>query len=331
MGQKSEITGKAGATPPPDAPIETAQPLQPGTLAHQQQQARTNERTLPPFAPRPSGPRQAAPPAQTAPPAPAAVTTTEAAAVDRLVEEFFGDTPPPPAAPPPSPATVMPSAGLSMHDSLVSADVDQLEDRLPALTAEERARMPAASDSDSPARGILPNLTPPAQPDKFEGISRGGFTDVGDAQYFPLDGSELGQLALGLCDTLAAQIPNDLRFQMALVYPRVRAKLTLEIEGSVDDRDAGFKIEKIFVPQPTQPGSTPIDVARQRGTDIVFVVDVTRQEFTPEGDVDRPPDQIREELGLPIPRKQILTDLSGMRQTMVDVVHPGADAQALTR
>jgi hypothetical protein len=305
MAKKSDITGAIGVAPPPDAPIETAQPLTPEFLAEQRARAAENERTLPPFNPkgtgRPVPAAAAAPPAQPQPPA--------VQIVDPLANDFFD----------PLPSSDEGMAAEATHD-----------EPLPPLTADERARMPAASNTDTPAKGLLPNLTPPEQPDKFEGISRGGFTDVGDAQYFPLTGDELHELCLALCDTLVAQIKNDLRFSIALTYPRVRARLRLEVEGAVDDRDGGFVIEKVHIPKSGAGGSTPLDVARQRATEVVFVVQAGRQEFSEDGDVDTPPDQIREELGLARPRKQIIQTQGG-GQAMVDIISPGSDLRAVNR
>lgn len=304
MANKSEITGAVGVEPPPDAPREHAQPLQPETLAIQQERAKENERPLAPFKHQNKKPIQLAP----AVPAPPVEQPTQAppvsASTEALIDNVFGETP-----------SVDPE---SVHEA-----------ELPTLTEEDRLRMPAASDTDTPSKGLLPNLTPP-KGDKFDGISRGGFSDVGEAQYFPLTGDELKELVLALMDDLAARIPNDLRFSMALTYPRVRAIVKVEIEGHAEDGDAGFVIEKVFAPKDGAPGSTPQAIANQRADQVCFVVKASRQEFTPDGESDLPPDAIRDELGLSKPRKTIIEHPGG-RQTFVDIASPGSDLPAVMR
>jgi len=332
VGNKNEITGKVGAAPPPDAPIESAAPLQPSTLEFQQQQARSNERTLPPFAPKPMGlvsgvvaaVRSAIMPPKAEPVAPA--PDPEPSRVQQLAEEFFGDEPYLPVVQQQADAAPV----SPFHDPMISGDVDQLVDVLPELTAEDRLRMPAASNSETPSKGLLPSLVPDTMPDKFDGISRGGFSDVNDAQYFPLTGEELRELVCALADTLIAQVRNDLRFSLALTYPRVRAVLRLEVEGAAEDKDGGFVIEKVFAPKAGTPGGTALEIARQRANQVCFVIQAVRQEFSEDGQSDQPPDAIRDELGLSRPRKTIIQGQGG-QQFMVDIPSPGTDVSALTR
>lgn len=306
-GRDRGVTG-GGAVPPPDAPIEITQPLRPdaggmvladGTVTSPRERALANERVLPPFNPPKGGPKP--------PPVVAAPVVVNPQPNQAAIEEFFG------------------SDTTSALDPVVPAEAVAPE--LPPLTAEDRLRMPAASNSDSPARGRLADITPP-KGDKFEGIARGGFGDFGDAQYEPLNGAELLQLSLELADRLVEQIRNDLRFSMALTYPRVRVRLALEVTGHAEDVADGFSVEKFFVAKDGQPGSTPIDVARLKADRICFVVDEARGEITDTGDSDAPPDQIRDELGLPKPRKQIIERNGG--QSFVDI-GPESDSAAVTR
>ena len=326
MGNKSEITG-GGAVPPPDAPIESAQPIQPDALDAMLANAAVNEKVLPPFNPKPMGrPIQAL--SNT-------VSRVKDATAD-LIADVFGTDPPkvvsavggPRVQEIPKDRSVVAGQGLPIpqNDPMFS-EVDQLEDVLPELTAEDLTRMPAASNTDTPSKGLLPNLTPP-KGDKFDGIARGGFGNLDEAQYFPLSGDEAGQLALALMDTLAAQIPNDLRFSMALTYPRIRMTLQLIVEGQAEDNNAGFEILKIKAPKEGEKGGTPLEIAQARADQVCFVISARRQEFTPEGESDQPPDAIRDELGLHKPRKQII-ETNG-RQAFVDVV-PGSDLAALRR
>lgn len=313
----SKVSGGIGSVPPPDAPHETAEPIRAETLAVHRQMAQQHEKVLAPLNPqRLKGPL---PVPQPDPPA-----TVQISEIDQLVADVFG------APVPDRPGIIVAGQG----DPLPAMDpeqglVDQLDD-LPPLTEEDRARMPAASMSESPAKGILPDLIPRAEPNKFEGISRGGFSDIGEAQYFPLDGSELKELVLSLFDVLSKQIQNDLRFSMALTYPRVRARVRIEIEGAAEDKDGGFTIEKVRAPKPGAPGGTALDIARQRANQIVFVVEAVKQEFSEDGTSEAPPDQIRDELQLHRPHKQIIQGQMPGQQFMVDV-GPGSDLASVTR
>lgn len=329
------VAGVMGATPPPDAPKETTQPLQPdaggivvydpvtqqptGEVVTPAQRAAANEKPLAPFNPKrstltpeqinaqlkamglpPVQPATTLPVPPVATPAPPAEGSTEA-----LISDVFGeDLPPDMQAPPVDP-------------------VAAILEPPPPLSEEDRARMPAASDTDTPSKGLLPTLTPPTG-DKFEGIARGGFSSLDDGQYFPITGDELKTLVGQMLTALKDQIQNDLRFSMALTYPRLRATLELRVEGHVEDADSGFTINKVRGPKHT----TPLEVARKRSKAVVFVLDEVRQEFTPAGEVDTPPDAMRADLGLVIPHKQLLQGERG-EQSFVDLI-PG-DTAALTR
>ena len=306
MSDKREITGGAGMIPP-DAPREVPQPLRPELLQRQAERARMNEQPLPPFNPQ-QGRRSI--PSVAPPAAPASPPST---AMDALIADVFADTP-----------VILPTAPPTPEEGLI----DQYEDILPPLTDEDRKRMPAASLTDTPAKGLLPNLVPP-KGDKFDGIPRGGFADASDAQYYPITGEELIEVVCTVTDTLIAQIKNDLRFSMALTYPRLRVRVRLEVEGAAEDNNAGFEIQKVYVPKEGMGGSTPLEIARAHGAnEVVFVVTSTMQEFTPDGQSDLPPDAIRDAIGMPKPRKQMVN--LGGRQSFVDVI-PGQDARAVTR
>src|SRR6185295_6456080 len=190
-----EITGAVGVPPPADAPRESAQPIQQGTVESQLARARQNEQPRPPF-----NPKGVRPIVETTP-APTNLSTPP------IAGDFFD----PPAESPPVVAS----------DDVAKPEVSPRNRPLSALTEDERKRMPAASDTDSPARGLLPTLVPP-KGDKFEGIERGGFGDMGEAQYFPLSGDELKELVFDLMDKVHGEIQNDLRFSLALTYPCVR-------------------------------------------------------------------------------------------------------------
>lgn len=177
-----------------------------------------------------------------------------------------------------------------------------------------KTEYPAASNSESPTRG-LPGTAPiPAARSTVPiGIS-GGFGSAGDAEYFPLDGREALTLAMQLFDELSARLQNDLRFSMAVTYPRLSMKLQLVIEGEADDQ--AFTIEKVLPPH-GKWDRTPIEVAKQNGDSVVFVVTALRREFDEEGNVQTPADGMRDELGLRKPRKHSVG--SGIGKSIVDV------------
>ncbi len=175
---------------------------------------------------------------------------------------------------------------------------------------EQRARLaqPAASHTDSPARGVPRGTSAPGKE------VTGGFGDAVGAQYFPLDGTELRELVLAMCDKFVEQIQNDLRFSIATVYPRVAVSLSLVVEGFVED--IGFEITRVMPPHT----KTPVAIAHERADEGVFVVKVTRAEVSADGEHDSPPNAIREELGLQVPRKQRVAIPGGF--AVVDVTQP---------
>jgi len=158
---------------------------------------------------------------------------------------------------------------------------------------------PAASTTDSPSRGL-----PTAVADPGKQIT-GGFGDAGQAQYFPLDGSELRELIKAELDTIAGQLDDDLRFSMALTYPRVRARVIVEVEAYVSEQS--FQIVRV----PPPHTRTPLEIARERAEEVCFVVLVERIEMLPDGQSVSPPNAIREELGLVVPHKHAIMTPSG--------------------
>jgi len=174
-----------------------------------------------------------------------------------------------------------------------------------AVAQHVKSHQPAASDSDSPSRGI-----PTASADPGKQVT-GGFGDVGEAQYFSLDGTEVRNLTLMLMDELSARIQDDLRFSMAVCYPRVTVRVEIHVEGFAEDQ--GFVIPKVMPPHER----TPVEIAQQHGDQIVFVVVAERQEMTPEGVSVAPPNKLRIEMGLPVPRKQSIETPTG--RILVDV------------
>jgi hypothetical protein len=182
--------------------------------------------------------------------------------------------------------------------------------RRTAEDAEISAHAPAGSDTDSPVRG-LPGTAPiPAVRSRAQLLPSGGFGDTGAAQYYPLDGSELRALVETLMDELHAHIQADLRFSIAACYPRVAVKVQLVVEGEVQDQ--GFTIQKVGAHD-----KTPLEVAQACGDSVVFVVVKQRREFDEAGNVEAPPDALRDELGLPKPHKHVVKN--GLTSSFADL------------
>jgi hypothetical protein len=184
--------------------------------------------------------------------------------------------------------------------------------RQPTKTADDdiKARAPAASDTDSPTRGVPGTAPVPAGRKRPPLAVTGGFGDTGGGQYFPLNGDELKTLIEALMDEVYARMQNDLRFSIAICYPRVTAKVQIVVSGEFDAEHLQFPIEKVFVHD-----QTPIEVAEGLGDSFVFCVTAQRREFGEQNEVETPPDAMREELGLPRPRKQAVQGPTG-RQTV---------------
>src|SRR6185295_18611078 len=161
MSTKADVTG--GFAVPENAPKETSQPLSQELIQQQLAAARANEKVLPPFNPKPLGPPKGL-----------------VAKATRVVEEFFGSAADVVQTPPEAPVAAAGSVA-----SLATPSEDQ-----PPLPPPEPWQK-AASDTDTPSRGI-----PTAIADPGKAIT-GGFGGLGPAQYFPLDGSELGAVILG--------------------------------------------------------------------------------------------------------------------------------------
>jgi hypothetical protein len=334
----AKTPGAVGEAPPPGAPREVAMPLQPGLIAQQLAKAQANERALKPLVfdtnaaaatPAAGAPglgaggggktawqhQPAALPAGGQPTGnvmPAArsavqgrppVTIPAKTAGEPLI--VLTDAQQVPVVEAAGEPEVAPPAAIRPRVEGQFADVARN-----VLDSRPRLARPAESNSDSPARGVPRGTTDPGKQ------ITGGFGDAAQAQYFPLDGTELRELVLSMMDRLAEQLQNDLRFSIAAVYPRVAVQLDLRVDGFVED--IGFGITKVLPPHE----KTPLDVARSMADQGVFVVSVTRAEMSADGESLAPPNAIREELGLAVPHKRAI-DVPGGRM-IVDVVNGAA-------
>lgn len=292
--------------PPPDhAPREVSQPLQPALIEQQLAMAAQNEQVLPPFAPRGGQPvMPTAQPIQPVPPAKASVRTVsrrpavDSTAVDAVdpgaqaIADAVAAGELAPAAvlmPPPRPSL---AAQATDVQPVPSPDVPELAPILP--------HMRAASNTDSPSRG-----QPTHDPDPGKRIT-GGFGEPSEGQYFPLDGSELKAVVENLLAELHTRIQDDLRFSLALTYPRIRVHVDICVEAYA--ADGGFKVVKHAAPHE----KTPIEVAERFAEEVAFIVRAERREFDDENQPQDAPNAMRMEAGLRVPRKQRIETSAGI-------------------
>lgn len=291
-----------------------------------QQMARVNERELAPLAPVPAG---APPIVKTAVVAAGAVQAASVAPapqapphqMDAAARQHKGrlrpaamQTAPQIAAPGVVAATDKPSAqirpGTAAHlpaaaPGVVAAGPVPDQSRPSQASRADQPFQPAASNTDSPSRGIPRAIADPGK------VITGGFGVQADAQYFPLDGSELLSLVYTLMDELAERLRNDLRFGMAICYPRVSARVQVVIEGYTVDQP--ITIERVM---PSHE-KTPIEIAAARADDICFIVKAQRREFDDQGQSETPPNAMRDQIGAVIPRKQAFGE--GPQRVIADI------------
>lgn len=272
----------AGA--PPDAPREVSQPIDPDAMAQRMREARARNLEvrgaevgeLKPFNPQPAD--QA--PFDTTP------NETEANAASALLT-----------------ATREQRADAERIDQAKANVASSLTSAARAQRSQPTTHQPAASDSDSPSRGV-PRPLP-----KDKQIT-GGFTNLASQEYYPINGFEMQKIVEGMVRRLMERIPDDLRFQMVLAYPRAEMNLTLTVKCFVEAMNFGIT----YV---ASHEKTPLEVAQERAEEVVFVVKEVRHEFDETGESAHPADWMREEAGLPIPAKQLVG--TGARRMLVDV------------
>ncbi len=205
----------------------------------------------------------------------------------------------PTATKPQAPAPIELGLAAAARQILTEKDLQR------ANGGDDQPYRPAQSNTDSPSRGLPSPVT-----DQGKRIT-GGFGDVGEAQYFPLDGAELRLVAEGLLDQLRARLQDDLRFSIAITYPRVAIRLELIVDAFGQDKEQ--VIPAVAVPHT----KTPLEVAREFGDQIVFILAEVRQEFDDAGEASMAPNALRAEVGAEIPFKRPVTTAGGTRM-MVD-------------
>ena len=298
------ITGATGIAPPADAPREVSQPLRAdagsildtdGVLHRPLDKARQNERTLAPL--------------------------TYKDSIAQAAAELAGTANPHEVR---APAPVQPA-----HAPIKAAVVPPAQSRAPEPT------MSAASNTDSPSRGVpgtahSPFRDPTKDPLRVEGGFGGG-----SGEYFALDGTELRECVAYLLGDLFDQAENDMRI-VGLSEDRVAAlTLTLAIPDRGDSGEVGFDLVRtrgnpdgdlvqaidalfaafmaeiksdlrfgIAAAYPEYALTLTLGVTAYPG-DAGFTLLRHRREKNEFGEVETPPDALREELGLTVPRRQI--------------------------
>jgi len=145
-----------------------------------------------------------------------------------------------PAAPPAADKTIQARPSVTAAGPAPAQTVDP--------TAAPAPYRPAESHTDSPARGIPRSIGDPGKQ------ITGGFGSAADAQYFPLDGSEALKVVWTLMDELAQRLQNDLRFSMAVTYPRIAIRAQIVVEAYTEDHP--ITIERVAVSH----DKTPIEI-----------------------------------------------------------------------
>lgn len=218
-----------------------------------------------------------------------------------------GDIPPVPQQPPQALADPAPGVAAGAVDPLAPVILP-----VAALSDEDRARMPAASDSDSPAAGV-----PRAGASRPGKEITGGFGAPAQLQYFALNGKELLTLLDQQLSAIYQRCENDLRFNEGLCYPRVTMRVVVEVRGFVSDND--FTVERLQLPDAPEVTRNPIEFCREVADEVAFVLLEEMRETDDAGASVTPPGQVRAELGLPQPGKRRIKQ-GAAGSTFVDVV-----------
>lgn len=305
MVAKAEITGGVGIEPPAHAPREVSQPLSEAAIVEAYAKAQQNERELQPLVFNTQRPHASAARPPITQPAVSAVDAVSSGG--RRIRQVHRSSRPEPEGGPAASGTTQ-QIVLTDADAHVPAEPERIlttADLSAGAIDEPQSHQRAGSNTDSPSRGV-----PRAIDDPGKKIT-GGFGAANAAQYYPLDGTELRELVYSLLDQIHARLQDDLRFSMAICYPRVSARVDVIIDGYPED--TGFVIPVVAKPH----DKTPIEIAQQHADDVVFVVKAERVEMTTDGQSVSPPNLIRQELGMRVPRKQAVETPTG--RMMVDV------------
>lgn len=223
------------------------------------------------------------------------------------------------AAPPSEAITRPPTAATGFHPPDDAGEPPLTSDEIDAAAAAAELAVlqlthPAASNTDSPSRG-MPRRDPRA------GLNvTGGWGDANaGAQYFALSGDDLRTIAQQMLLEIHDRIANDLRFSIALVYPRVSVRASLHIHGFAGGPQS-FEIERIRPADVAGPGGSPAPeaIAQALADEVVFTLIAERREVDDAGDSVAAPDQLRDEFGMERPGKRVVGG-TGTNKRMADI------------
>lgn len=197
-------------------------------------------------------------------------TTANPEDPDRQANPSDLPTPQPPDLPP---AISAPSVLADLPPDLQIPDLPPFDPTAAIPDPNPPVHQPAASETDSPSRGI-------PKPTVLGKEITGGWGQE-SAQYFALDGAEIQTLAASLFQELTDRMAANLRFGMACCYPQVRVRVVVQVDGSSE--------------------ATPIHDAR---FDLPAARLLTLT-ATVQDNPETPADALRNQHGLPKPRKQV--------------------------
>lgn len=248
----------------------------------------------------PAGTASAAPvvkrlkrPSPASPASPAAASPVGIVLTDAIVGEAPSPTNGTPSA---IPDAVDPATAPASATTPATSQLPLQPPSLSTLAAEDLTRMPAASDTDSPTRGIPRQILP-----RGKEIT-GGFGDARALAYFALNGQELLALLDQQLGALYDRCKDDLRFNEGLCYPQVTLRVVVEVRGFV--QDGNFTVERLLPADHEACARNPIAFCREVAEEVGFVLIQQHQETTAEGQPVTAPAEVRATLGLPQPGKR---------------------------
>ena len=295
------IEGHGGVAPPPGADLSPAQPLRAdaGTIidtdgvAHRPiDKARQNERELAPLTYKDS-------------------IATAAAELAGIAVPGVVQAPAPVKA-----AVVAATPAVGLPPTILTPDPTQ----------------PAASNSDSPSRGIPGTAYSPHRAKDPLAIE-GGF-GIGSGEYFAIDGVEMKACLEQLLEEVLSQAENDARvvglsgatgatlsLRAVLLADTEDQTVTIEKTGANPDGDLVHAILTLCDAfhrdlqtdlrmglawtYPSYGVILTLTVCAYAGHEG-FTIQKHRREFDEAGQPETPPDALREELALPIPGRQVV-------------------------
>lgn len=194
---------------------------------------------------------------------------------------------------------------------------------------------PAASNTDSPSRGIPGTAHSPHRNPKRAPLTVEGGFGSGSGEYFALDGTEMKACLNQLLEEILGQAENDHRVVGMAALTTAEVTLQAILRADTDDqtvtmdrggvnlntdgnlvalitdvcdalhRDLQTDMRLQMSWAYPQYGATLTLTVKAHAADPGFTLVKHRREFDEAGDPETPPDALREELGLPVPGRQV--------------------------